>query len=145
MIVKFYKTVEDSCLKFAVILTRSAGKWVFCRHKERDTYEVPGGHREPGETIDEAARRELYEETGAIVFDIRPLCVYSVTGKNSENPNGEEMFGMLYYAEVTEFEAEIHSEIERIELFTELPDNWTYPEIQPLLIEEFLRRSGEAT
>lgn len=26
-------------------------KWVFCKHKERETYEVPGGHRESGETI----------------------------------------------------------------------------------------------
>ena len=42
--VKFYDTVADSLLKFAVIISRSNGKWVFCKHKERDTYEVPGGH-----------------------------------------------------------------------------------------------------
>ena len=44
--VKFYDTVDDSLLKFAVIISQSNGKWVFCKHKERDTYEVPGGHRE---------------------------------------------------------------------------------------------------
>lgn len=47
--VKFYDTVNDELLKFAVIISRSNGKWVFCKHKERDTYEVPGGHREAGE------------------------------------------------------------------------------------------------
>ena len=41
--VKFYDTVNDELLKFAVIISQSNGKWVFCKHKERDTYEVPGG------------------------------------------------------------------------------------------------------
>ena len=41
--VKFYETIEDSLLKFAVIICKSKGKWVFCKHKDRDTYEVPGG------------------------------------------------------------------------------------------------------
>ena len=139
MIVRFCETVEDSKLKFAVILARHDGKWVLCKHRERDTYEAPGGHREPGETIDEAACRELYEETGAVEYEIGPLCVYSVTDET-----GEETFGMLYAAEITAFETELHSEIERIELFAELPDNWTYPEIQPLLVKEYLRRAGTA-
>ena len=45
MEVKFYKSVEDSLLKFAVIVAKHNGKWIFCKHKERSTYEVPGGHR----------------------------------------------------------------------------------------------------
>ena len=69
--VKFYDTVDDSLLKFAVIISQSNGKWVFCKHKERDTYEVPGGHREAGENILETAKRELQEETGAIKFALK--------------------------------------------------------------------------
>ena len=61
--VKFYDTVNDELLKFAVIISQSNGKWVFCKHKERNTWEVPGGHREDGEDILETAKRELYEET----------------------------------------------------------------------------------
>lgn len=64
--VRFYDKIEDSQLDFAVIIARTGKKWVFCKHKERDTYEVPGGHREAGETIEEAANRELKEETGAV-------------------------------------------------------------------------------
>ena len=79
--VKFYDKVEDSLLKFAVIIAKTEGKWIFCKHKERDTLEVPGGHREAGETILETAKRELKEETGAVDFHIRPVCVYSVKGK----------------------------------------------------------------
>ena len=79
--VKFYDAVNDELLKFAVIISQSNGKWVFCKHKERDTYEVPGGHREADENILETAKRELQEETGAVEFEIKPICVYSVTWK----------------------------------------------------------------
>lgn len=137
--VKFYDTVDDSLLKFAVIISQSNGKWVFCKHKERDTYEAPGGHREVGEDILETAKRELQEETGAIQFDIKPICVYSVTGKNSVNETGEETFGLLCLAEITEFSGKLESEIEKVELMDELPQNWTYPMIQPKLIEKYLQ------
>ena len=136
--VKFCDTVEDSLLKFAVIISQSNGKWVFCKHKERDTYEVPGGHREPGEDILETAKRELQEETGAIQFDMKPICVYSVTGKNRVNDTGEETYGLLCLAEITEFDKELHSEMEKVVLLDELPENWTYPLIQPKLIEKYL-------
>lgn len=134
--VKFYDRVDDSLLKFAVIITKTGGKWVFCKHRERDTYEVPGGHRECGETILETAKRELREETGAIDFIIKPICVYSVKGKTRVNENiGEETFGMLYYADVFSFE-ELHSEIEKIVITDEPMENWTYPLICPRLLEE---------
>ncbi len=136
--VKFYDTVADSLLRFAVIISQSNGKWVFCKHKERDTYEVPGGHREAGEDILETAKRELREETGAIQFDMQPICVYSVTGKNRVNDTGEETYGLLCFAEITEFDKELHSEMEKVVLLDELPENWTYPLIQPKLIEKYL-------
>ena len=138
--VKFCDNVADELLKFAVIISKHNGKWVFCKHKERDTYEVPGGHREPNESIVETARRELSEETGALHFDIFPVCVYSVTGKNRVNQTGEETYGMLFFANIETFESELHSEMESVSLFDNLPTEWTYPLIQPLLITEYLRR-----
>ena len=138
--VKFYEMVQDELLKFAVIVSKADGKWVLCRHRDRDTYEVPGGHREPGETILETAKRELQEETGAQIFEIEPVCVYSVTGKTQVVDDEKETFGMLYSAEIKTFEVELHSEIEQVKLFDELPDHWTYPLIQPLLLQEYERR-----
>ena len=138
--VKFYDNVEDELLRFAVIISKSKGKWVFCQHKDRETFEIPGGHRELGETILEAAKRELMEETGATEFDIKPICVYSVKGKTRVNENIEdETFGMLFIADIFSFQA-LHSEIERILISEELADNWTYPLIQPKLIEEAKNR-----
>ena len=136
--VKFYDSVDDSLLKFAVIVSQSNGKWVFCKHKERDKYEVPGGHREPEESILETARRELQEETGALKFEIKPICVYSVIGKTRVNVTGDETFGLLCFAEISEFTKELHSEMEKVVLMDELPENWTYPLIQTKLIEKYL-------
>lgn len=138
--VKFYENADDSLLKFAVIISKSNGKWVFCKHKERNTYEVPGGHREVGESILDAAKRELKEETGAVDFTIKPVCAYSVKGKTRVSENADvETFGMLFVADIFSFE-EIRSEIEKIILTDELIDNWTYPLIQPKLIQEAQKR-----
>ena len=64
------------------------------------------------------------------------MCVYSVV-----RDDGPESFGGLYAAEIESFE-EIHSEIEKIVLLDEPPEgSWTYPEIQPRLLEEASRRS----
>lgn len=141
MELKFYETAEDMLLKFAVIISRSKDKWVLCKHKERDTYEIPGGHREEDETIYQTAVRELKEETGAVDFTLRPLCVYSVTGWKNINKDGSETFGMLWYAEINSFE-EIHSEIEYIRFFDTLPDNWTYPDTHPKIIEYATEKYG---
>ena len=138
--VNFYDEVDDSLLEFAVIISKSNGKWVFCKHKERDTFEVPGGHRETGEKIEDTAVRELKEETGAVDFNIKPVCVYSVKGKTRVNENAaKESYGMLYAAEIFSFE-EIHSEIEKIVLSDDLIRQWTYPLIQPKLISEAKKR-----
>lgn len=138
MEVKFYDKVNDDLLKFAVIISKYNGKLVFCKHRQRDTLEIPGGHREIGEMIAETARRELYEETGAVDFKIEPICVYSVTAE--DNFDGQETFGMLFLADIFSLENELHSEIESICLLDGLPEKWTYPLIQPKLIEEAKRR-----
>jgi len=139
--VQFYdeNEVNDKLLKFAVIIAKSEGKLVFCKHRDRSTYEIPGGHREPGEQILDTAKRELYEETGAVDFTISPICVYSVTAP--DNFDGQETFGMLFAANINKFEEYLHHEIEKIIFVNELTKDWTYPEIQPKLLEEARRRN----
>lgn len=78
-------------------------------------------------------------KTGAVWFDIKPICVYSVTGKNRVNESGEEIFGLLCYADIIEFSDQLNSEMEKVVLMEQLPENWTYPFIQPRLIEKYLQ------
>lgn len=93
-----------------------------------------------GESIIETAKRELVEETGAIDFDMKPVCVYSVKGKTRVNENeNDESFGMLYFADIYSL-GEINSEMEKILITDTLVKDWTYPLIQPKLIDEAKRR-----
>lgn len=82
----------------------------------------------------------MQEETGAVDFEIKPICIYSVKEKTRVNNNvDDETFEMLFIANVLSFK-EIYSEIEKIILVDELIDNWTYPLIQPKMIEEATSR-----
>lgn len=70
MKVKLYDfgTIDDSIIKYVAIFVRHQNKWLLSKHKDRATWEFAGGHREMGESLNETAARELYEETGAIDF-----------------------------------------------------------------------------
>ncbi len=123
--------IDEAQVDFAVIVSRYQNKWIYCKHKKRDTWEMPGGRKEIGETCLETARRELWEETGALKYTINALCVYNVLrDKNS--------YGMLFFADIFELGQLPESEIERIEYFDEMPDNLTYPNIQPHLFEKVI-------
>lgn len=136
--VNFYElnSVEDNKLAFAVIMSKFKDKWVYVKHKERCTWEIPGGHREGSESIIEAASRELFEETGAKMFKLTPVCIYSV--ERNEKTNYTESFGQLFYAEIEQVEELPEFEIEKIKLFNDIPKELTYPLIQPFLHEKAL-------
>ena len=113
-------------------------KWIFSNHKERTTWEPQGGHIEKGETPLEAAKRELFEESGAVDFEIEPLFDYRACGIiKGVSITGH---GQVFLANVRTF-ADIpgQSEMERICLFDSPPPNQTYPhylrDIFPLVIK----------
>lgn len=132
MKVQIYGLKELSSYQFVVILARYKDAWIFCKHKERRTWEVPGGHIEANEKPLDAAKRELREETGALEFTIKPIFDYSVSMETALSK------GMAFYAEVSELgKLPPDFEMEKIALFTKIPQKLTYPQVQPLLIEHW--------
>ncbi len=63
------------------VVCRYNGRWLLTQHKERG-WEFPGGKAEPGESIEEAARREVYEETGAVLKSLEYIGEYEVSTEN---------------------------------------------------------------
>lgn len=133
--VRFYDIdeIEKDKLKYVVIAAQYQDKWIVVKHKERSTWEIPGGHIEKFEESNEAAKRELFEETGAKDFEIIPVAIYSVSRIDEE-----ESFGQLYYAKIKEIGELPESEIEQVEFVDKLPEDLTYPLIQPILFDKVL-------
>ena len=79
------------------VLSRYKGRWVLTKHRERG-FEFPGGKREAGESIEETAIREVYEETGGLVGQLQFLGQYKV------HDPVKPFVKSIYYAELHEIE-----------------------------------------
>lgn len=127
-------------IKFVAILTRYEGRWVYCWHKRRESYEHPGGHVEPGETPMEAAKRELFEETGIREGRLIPLWDYEYIWENGEGRNN----GRVYYCEAAAMGVLPKSEMGHTALFDSVPPNYTYDREDELRTLEKVERALQA-
>jgi 8-oxo-dGTP diphosphatase len=120
-------SIADRELRYVVMMTTFLGKGVWVMHRDRDSWEMPAGHIEGGEQPEQAALRELKEETGATRARLRPLCDYSVELEGSTG------HGRFYLAEIFEKEDALHFETDRLLYSDELPARLTYPAVQKVL------------
>ena len=111
-----------------ICVCRYQGKFVFSYNRKRDGFEIPGGHIEEGENWKKACIREIYEETGGIIKEIKPICVYKINS-----------FGMLCFVELEKLEdLPKEFEMEKIILSDSLPDNLTFKESHTLFFNKVL-------
>nr|WP_289039300.1 NUDIX domain-containing protein [uncultured Allobacillus sp.] len=78
--------LECSQLQFdhALIIVKKGDKLLLTKHKERG-FEFVGGKRESNETIEEAAIRETFEETGVYIKNVKRFCYYTVYAEETFN------------------------------------------------------------
>ena len=124
-------TVSESEYTRVVCVCNFKGKWGFSKNKKRGGWEIPGGHIEPKEDWLSAAKRELFEETGAVKIKIEPICLYSVSS-----------YAILCYAEIEEIGELPDYEIEKVGYFDDIPDDLTFPDTHKVLFEKVLEVKG---
>jgi len=118
---------------YTVVFAMHRNQWLFCRAKTRTVYETAGGSIEQNETPLAAAERELFEETGAVNFDITPAFDYSVSR------DGLTTYGQVFYAEIYELGNMPDFEMAEVGLFAALPDELRFPQITPVLFARLQR------
>jgi len=137
--VDFYSPsfLPECGLTYVIIGARYRNMWVFIRHKHRKSYELPAGHINHEEDVDDAARRELEEETGARQYSIECISTYTTSD------DGRLRAGRLYYADIESLENDWDdSEIEDVIFSSSLPPNIGFPDVQSVLFE-YLERYHE--
>jgi ADP-ribose pyrophosphatase YjhB (NUDIX family) len=80
------------------VVQDSAGRIVLVRRKDNDLWALPGGGMEPGESIEDAAVREVLEETGLVVEVTGLIGVYTNPHHVMEYSDGEvrQQFSLCY-------------------------------------------------
>ena len=124
------ENISDNEILYSVIISNYKWKKVYVQHKDRDTWEIPWWHRESWESILECAKRELFEETWAKDFKIEHIWYWSLV-----NEEWKKSFWAIFFADILSFWNKPNSEISKIDFFSELPENMTYPNVHTVLLE----------
>lgn len=137
---KTYALGSLQSYKYVVVLSEYQGKILLSRHRARSTWETQGGHIEPGEEPLQAAQRELYEESGAVDYEMEPLCDYWA----GEEGTDDWANGVVFHAVVHALDKMPPSEMAEVKPFDALPQSLTYPEITPVLFQRLFAQGNGA-
>lgn len=93
---------------------------------------IPGGNMELGETIEETACREVFEETGLTVKKLKLFNIYSGQGQHHFYPNGDEAYFVNIIFKTNEYTGKLRitdNESKSLKFFSinEIPDDITTP------------------
>lgn len=88
------------------------GELLLLRRTDNLTWCFPGGMMEPGETIEETAIREVFEETGLRITEMTLYKIFSGRDHYYRYPNGDETFNIsvIYLADKPEGQSIITNE-----------------------------------
>ena len=119
-----------SPLRFVVVCSFWEGRYLLSFHSRHQSWETQGGHIEPDETPEAAARRELYEESGVSDAEIVPICDYRAYDSEGS------AYGRVYAAIIHKLGPLPPNEMSEVRAFDKLPDDLTYPLVTPALFRE---------
>ena len=113
---------------------------ILLQHRtDEDNWCIPGGIMEIGETFEETARRESYEETGLTITDLELFGIYSGEKCFVQYPNGDKTFSVQIIFKSKRFTGElkqkgIESREHRFFRKTDLPANLN-PRQKPFIMD----------
>jgi ADP-ribose pyrophosphatase YjhB (NUDIX family) len=115
----------------SVIIVRD-GKILLQKRKDNGCWSYHGGCLELGEELEDAAKRELFEETGLKVNIMDLYGVFSGPDLHYKYPNGDEVYNVDVVYVCDDFEGELKAdekEVSELKWFLpcEIPENLSPP------------------
>lgn len=116
----------------SVIVINPAGEILMQQRQDDGTWSYPGGRVEIDETVEDAARREVLEESGLTVGKLELLGVFSGKELNHVYPNGNEVCGIDIVYVSRDYTGSLHcTDGESLRLGFYPPDHLPHP-ISPM-------------
>ncbi|WP_052256532.1 NUDIX hydrolase [Salinicoccus sp. YB14-2] len=119
---------------------------VLLQKRHDENWGLPGGLMDLGESFEAVAKREVFEETGLVVENLKLLNVYSGTKYYLKIPNGDELYSatVVYYTKDVSGDIKIdYSESKDMKYFMtdNLPNELIDTDKE--FIEEYVSRKSE--
>ena len=123
--------VEDECGRVLLQLRSDNHCWSYC-----------GGSVDLGEKVEEAAKRELYEETGLVAHSLSLFGIFSGEDTHYDYPNGDEVYNIDIVYICKDYCGNLmpqKGEVDDLRFFelSEIPENISQPIRKAL--EEYVR------
>lgn len=127
----------------SVIVEDSEGRILLQKRADTHEWGYAGGSVEIDEKIEEAAKRELFEETGLIAEELQLLGVYSEKEMHNIYPNGDEVSNVDIVYVCRKYSGELkrqESEVEDLRFFSieEMPKDIFKPNVPA--IEDWINK-----
>ncbi|MGD6903383.1 NUDIX hydrolase [Bacillus infantis] len=128
----------------SVIILDQNNKLLLQLRTDNHCWGLTGGSLEPGESLEEAAKREMYEETGLAAKNLKLFNVFSGEEFYYKLPHGDEVYNVTATYICNDFDGELridHEEVVNLAFFDvdQLPSNISPPD-RPV-IREFINAS----
>jgi 8-oxo-dGTP pyrophosphatase MutT (NUDIX family) len=114
----------------SVVIILNEQNEVLLQKRHDGNWGLPGGLMDLGESFEEVAKREVFEETGLVVKNLKLLNVFSGSDYYLKVHNGDELYSVtaVYYTKDVSGEMKIdYSESEKMQYFptSDLPNELT--------------------
>ena len=131
-----------------VLVENAAGEVLLQRRADNHCWGYPGGAVEVDERVEDAARRELYEETGLVAGALALFGVFSGPELHYTYPNGDDVSVVSIVYTCDDFSGELRpddAEVEALDFFPadSLPARISPPDIP--VLAKYARGKGKTS
>ena len=127
-----------------VLIMDNENRLLLLKRVDNEFWGPPGGAVELGEVVEEAAKRETFEETGLEICKMALLGIFSDPEQFYRYPSGDEVYNVTIVYLCREAYGKVHLSSEHTEwhwfALSEIPEDLS-PPIKPI-IEQFKRSSS---